>query len=393
MVGALKRGAPYDHDVVVIGGGPAGIAAATRVRWVKGFHVLVGSVCLVESGRLGGLLSWGSCVLTGPGWAYPGQSLTERLLKDVERLAIPHAEERVVRIDKQGELFCTTFASGKVLRSLSVVLATGFRPLANEVDYYLKGVRMTFKGYDHFPSLVRSCAKDAQGRGLVIFGNEKSEHLRELVDAHARGAGEVHFVTHERLLAVEGKERVEAIRLASPEGHERRLECAALLMDYNAMELRPDLAIEGLAPELDARGFVAVDASMRTSIPGLFAAGDVTGRYAATLMALGDGVCAGLGAYEYAFQQKFGRAPRLFAYKALDEALPAEPRDLPDIPAHAVPHALGGQGGSPLPAWVDGVTSLAEHAQREGLEVDMLAETLAESVLSKRLTYHCLYEP
>jgi thioredoxin reductase (NADPH) len=383
----------YDHDVVVVGGGPAGLAAATRVRWVKGFHVLVGSVCLVESGRLGGLLSWGSCVLTGPGWAYPGQSLTERLLVDVERLSIPVVHDRVVRIDSEGALFHTHFASGRVLRSLSVILATGFRPLANEVDYYLRGVRMTFKGYDHFPSLVRSCAKDAAGRGLVVIGNAKSAHLKALIDAHSEGAGEVTLVTQERLLAVEGEGGVEAVRLAAADGTERRIACAAVLMDYNAMELRPDLQIDGVAPELDARGFIKVDASMATSVPGLFAAGDITGRYAATLMALGDGVCAGLAAYEYAFEAKFGRPPRLFAYKALDEALPVAPQDLPQIPAEAIPVSLGGQSGAPLPTWIDGQRSLADEAASRGIEPQALADALAEAVLSKRLTYHCLYQP
>jgi thioredoxin reductase (NADPH) len=383
----------YDHDVLVIGGGPAGLAAATRVRWVKGFHVLVGSVCLVESGRLGGLLSWGSCVLTGPGWAYPGRSLTERLLADIERLSIPVVHDRVVRIDVEGPLFHTHFEGGRVLRSLSVILATGFRSLANEVDYYLRGVRMTFKGYDHFPSLVRSCAKDAAGQGLVVIGNAKSAHLKALIDAHSGGAGEVTLVTEERLLAVEGEDTVEAVRLAAADGTERRLLCRAVLMDYNAMELRPDLQIDGVRPELDARGFIQVDTSMATSVPGLFAAGDITGRYAATLMALGDGVCAGLAAYEYSFERKFGRPPRLFAYKALDEALPANPRDLPAIPAHAIPVPFGGQGGAPLPTWIDGERSLSDEASSRGIAPEALVEALTEAVLSKRLTFHCLHEP
>ena len=389
MAGAVS----YDHDVVVVGAGPAGLAAATRVRWVKGFHVLVGSVCLVESGRVGGLLSWGSCVLTGPGWAYPGQSLTERLMVDIEKLAIPIVHDRVVRIERDEDLFHTEFESGRRLRSLAVILATGFRPLANEVDYYLRGVRMTFKGYDHFPSLVRASAKDAAGRGLVVVGNAKSAHLKSLLDAHASGAGEVTLVTEERLIEVCGEGAVDSVRLMSPQGVERRLACGAVLMDYNAMELRPDLQIAGVTPELDARGFIRVDHQMATSVPGLFAAGDITGRYAATLMALGDGVCAGLAAYEYSFERKFGRPPRLFAYKALDEALPPEPRDLPAIPPNAIPIALGASRGAELPEWVDGKGSLDEHARARQTTPEALSEVLSEAVLSKRLTYHCLHTP
>ena len=378
----------YDHDVVVIGGGPAGIAAVTRVRWVKGYHVLVGSACLVESGRVGGLLSWGSCVLTGPGWAYSGQSLNERLQVDIEKMAIPVVADRVVRIDRDDRVFVTQCAGGKAIRSLAVILATGFRPLANEVDFYLRGVRMTFKGYDHFPGLVRASAKDAAGRGLVVIGNAKSEHLRALLDAHAAGAGEVTLVTEERLVEVVGGAEVEAVRVVTSDGVERRISCGAVLMDYNAMELRPDLTIEGVQPELDARGFVRVDGQMATSVPGLFAAGDITGRYASTLMALGDGVCAGFAAYEYTFRLKFGHPPRLFAYKATDEALPAQPHDLPAIPDTAVPIPL-----LDAPPWVDGVSTLRELADAQATTPQALAEGLYDALLSKRVTYHCLVEP
>jgi hypothetical protein len=290
-----------------------------------------------------------------------------------------------VRIDREGPLFVTRCESGATLRSLAVVLATGFRPLANEVDYYLRGVRMTFKGYDHFPSLVRASAKDAAGRGLVVIGNEKSAHLQALLDAHADGAGPVTLVTDERLLAVQGEARVSGVQLAARDGAVRTLACGAVLMDYNAMELRPDLQIDGLHPELDDRGFVRVDTHMATSVPGLFAAGDITGRYASTLMALGDGVCAGLAAYEYAFVRKFGCPPKLFAYKASDEALPAEPRDLPSIPPDAVPVPL-----VDAPAWVDGVGTLRDHAASRETTPTALVESLSDAVLSKRVTYHCL---
>lgn len=80
---------------------------------------------------------------------------------------------------------------------------------------------------------------------------------------------------------------------------------------------------------------------MHTGIPGVFAAGDITGRYASTLVALGDGVSAGFSAYRHVFVENFGYEPHLFAYRADDQALPAHPRDLPDLPDDAVPIVVG----------------------------------------------------
>ena len=62
----------------------------------------------------------------------------------------------------------------------------------------------------------------------------------------------------------------------------------------------PASADQQSAFELDAQGRIKVDARCRTSVPGIFAAGDVTDVYAEqALVALGEGAKAALSAYEY----------------------------------------------------------------------------------------------
>lgn len=375
----LDGSGPYDADVVVIGAGPAGLAAATRVRWVKGYHALSGSVCLVESGTPGGLLRWGSCVLTGPGWAMAGEKLAEQLLDEVARLRIPVVAARALSLERHGGLLHTRLHDGRVLRSLAVVVATGLRPLGNEAQYYLRGVRITFKGYEHFPALIRQCAEDAAGRGLVVVGNGETRQLAALLAAHASGAGPVTLLIHGEAVRVLGDARVEAVEAQSRDGTTHRIACGAVLMDYNGFELRPDYALDGLPLARDPRGFLAFDGFGRTSEPGVFAAGDIGGGYAATLPAFGHGVSAGLSAYAWAFEQKLGVSPTLFAYAPTEGPLPEEPVDLPELPADALVVELGRDGQRPVP-WAAG--SPVGALQRTH------PEALAEAVAARTVTVH-----
>ncbi|MFR5630263.1 MAG: NAD(P)/FAD-dependent oxidoreductase, partial [Ruthenibacterium lactatiformans] len=92
-----------------------------------------------------------------------------------------------------------------------------------------------------------------------------------------------------RVEAVEGGAAVEAVRVGG-----------ATLPVQGVFILRaatpPDALVPGLALE---NGFVKTDAAMRTNIPGLFAAGDMTGKPLQVANAVGDGLVAALAAVDY----------------------------------------------------------------------------------------------
>ena len=119
--------APYDVDVAVIGGGPAGMSAAVRCRWVKSYRSLPCSVAVFEPGPLGGLAGWRTCSITGPGYRYLGDGLIQRIKTDFERYQIPVVHERVVSLKHDGQLFTLETEAGTAVRALSVIIATGMR--------------------------------------------------------------------------------------------------------------------------------------------------------------------------------------------------------------------------------------------------------------------------
>jgi len=106
-----------------------------------------------------------------------------------------------------------------------------------------------------------------------------------------------------------------------------------VFLEYNSFELRPQRGVDLPALKRTPEGFIQVDREMRTNLPGVFAAGDITGTIAAASKAMSEGVVAGLGAYAHVFARKFGREPSLFAYRATDTAITPAHREIPPFAA------------------------------------------------------------
>lgn len=367
--------APYDVDVAIVGGGPAGMSAAVRCRWVKSYRSLPCSVAVFEPGPLGGLAGWRTCSITGPGYRYLGDGLVRRIETDFERYSIPVVPERVTRIQKRDGLFWLETANGTEVRALSVIVATGMRPLANERDFLGRGLFVTYMGYEYFPKLFGRVAAAGEG-GIVVFGNAKSVNLAGLAGPLLEQAPNLLWVLDEppgvelpempgtvvrgSLVSVSGEGSSEAgfdagdasdpsvpdfeseavagvsgVRWRDEFGAETSTACSAILLDYNAWETRTKRDWDSLGTADNGQGFVTVDQWCATSIEGVFAAGDITGRYRSTAMALGDGVNAGFSAIRFTQRRKFNREPNLFAYQSADRPIGLDERDLPEVPADA----------------------------------------------------------
>ena len=320
-------------DVVVLGGGAAGLTAALAARHAGA------DVVLVEAGqRLGGDCTFHGCV--------PSKALIEvaQVVHDARAAAAYGMIAGDVRVafarvmahragvvdaiaeDERDERFLSAGiivrrgaarlrspseieVGGEVLRAERVVLATGADPVVPAIPG-LRGLpyltNRTVFGLERLPER------------LVVLGGGPTG--LELAQAFRRLGSEVVVVEGgPRLLAASGPETGEAVRrLLEAEGIDVRLGAAALAADGRvgeiALRLADGVSVRGdqllvavgrravLPAGADAlglrleRGFVVVDERCRTSLPGVLAAGDVTGGVLATHVAAHEGSVAGRNA-------------------------------------------------------------------------------------------------
>lgn len=294
------------YDLVVIGGGPAALAAAFFAAGKR-----LNAVMVYE--ELGGKVGWLES-LAGPRQdaPLPGNELAHLLT--ARTLAQPGRtiDDRVLGVQKAGGVFRLATERHGTLEARTVLVATGATPLPLRVpgaDRFLEhGLGYSATTHAHLVA----------GQRVAVIGGG----LRALSGAAevAVTAAQVYVVApslrggdRPMLRALAQRANVELL-----EGHEVRelrgaesLESLAVDGEQGPRELPVDRAFValGVVPnsavvadlvETDADGFILVNAFHETWTPGLYAAGDVSTIYSEQVItAIGDGARAAMSAYDY----------------------------------------------------------------------------------------------
>ena len=264
------------YDIIVLGGGPAGISAALTAH-ARGRGTLVVSnpaetTALARAHRIDNY----------PGLVgLSGAEMLEKMRGGLDELAIPVVTGRVTGVMPMGKSFMVSVGQD-VYAAKALILATGSaqpKPYPGETELLGRGV-----------SYCATCdGMFYRGKRVAVIG--LSADAREEADFLSGIGCEVEFFDKSRAAKYEirGENRVEAL---TADGGEYPVEGVFVLRDTVASSaLLPQLALED--------GHIAADRQMRTSMAGVFACGDCTGRPYQIAKAVGEGNMAALSADAY----------------------------------------------------------------------------------------------
>ena len=298
-----------EYDVLIVGGGPAGAAAAVYAAR-KGIRTGI------VSERFGGQVMDTMGIENLIGTKYTeGPRLVASLEEHVREYDVDiHNLQRAKSI-KKDKLIEVELESGATLKSKTVILATGARwrnlGVPGEAEFKNRGVAYCphcdgplFKG-KHVAVVGGGnsgveAAIDLAGivGHVTLFEFMPAMKADAVLQARLRSLPNVSIHTNAQVREITGRDKVTGISYVERDtGHEQHIELEGVFIQIG---LVPNTDWIGDALERTRFGEIVVDSHQATDMPGVYAAGDCTNTpYKQIIISMGSGASAALGAFDY----------------------------------------------------------------------------------------------
>ena len=273
------------YDIIIIGSGPAGLSAAIYAQ-----RACLDTIVIEKNGISGGqvLNTWE--VDNYPGFpGVTGFELSRQFREHANKLGARVVQDEVVQVELSGnvkkvvceeetyEARCVILASGAHHRTLEVpgeeeLRGAGVSYCATCDGAFFRGRTVAVVGggdaaLEDAIFLARMCEKV-----YIVHRRDKLRGAKRLQE-RLQALENVEFVWNSETVAIEGNAQVEALRLRQTKtGEERRLDVEGVFI---AVGIAPESELYAGQLELDEQGYIRADESGQTSVPGVFAAGDV----------------------------------------------------------------------------------------------------------------------
>lgn len=342
------------YDVIVVGGGPAGLTAALYLARAR-YRVLV-----VEKDQFGGQITITHEVVNYPGvFKTSGKELTETMRLQAEGFGAEFLLAEVEALEVSGPVKTIRTSRGE-FHSFGVVLAMGAHPrsvgFAGEEENKGRGVAYCatcdgefFTGKDvfaiggGFAAAEESVFLTKFARSVTIMMRRSDFSCAASAAEHAKNHKDITILYNTVVEEVSGENGLDYIRYKNTETGEItefRAETGETFGVFVFAGYAPETAlVQGLV-ELNEQGYIVTDVNQKTSVDGVYAAGDVCIKQLRQVVtAVSDGATAAteLEKYVAAMQEQTGLKP------VMPEAVaPAEPKAQEPTPAAkpAVQNAL-----------------------------------------------------
>lgn len=301
------------HDIVIIGSGPAGFTAAIYAARAELKPVLVAS-----SVEVGGELMNTTEVENFPGFedGIQGPELMTKMQAQAEKFGTQVRYDDVTALDLSGDIKRITLGSGEVLEAKALIFATGsaYRKLGLPDEDRLSGHGVSWCATcDGFFFKAQTIAVVGGGDSAMeeatfltrfaekvyVIHRRDSLKASKIMQQRAFDDPKIEFVWNSAVDGILGDDSVTGLRLRDTvDGSERELAVTGVFVAIGN-DPRTHLVHEQLA--LTSEGTIAVDGrSSRTSVAGVFAAGDVIDpHYRQAVTAAASGTVAALDAEHY----------------------------------------------------------------------------------------------
>ncbi len=273
------------YDIIIIGSGPAGLSAAIYAQ-----RACLDTIVIEKNGISGGqvLNTWE--VDNYPGFpGVTGFELSRQFREHANKLGARVVQDEVVQVELSGnvkkvvceeetyEARCVILASGAHHRTLEVpgeeeLRGAGVSYCATCDGAFFRGRTVAVVGggdaaLEDAIFLARMCEKV-----YIVHRRDKLRGAKRLQE-RLQALENIEFVWNSETVAIEGNGQVEALRLRQTKtGEERRLDVDGVFI---AVGIAPESELYAGQLELDEQGYIRADESGQTSVPGVFAAGDV----------------------------------------------------------------------------------------------------------------------
>lgn len=273
------------YDIIIIGSGPAGLSAAIYAQ-----RACLDTIVIEKNGISGGqvLNTWE--VDNYPGFpGVTGFELSRQFREHANKLGARVVQDEVMQVELSGnvkkvvceeetyEARCVILASGAHHRTLEVpgeeeLRGAGVSYCATCDGAFFRGRTVAVVGggdaaLEDAIFLARMCEKV-----YIVHRRDKLRGAKRLQE-RLQALENIEFVWNSETVAIEGNAQVEALRLRQTQtGEERRLDVDGVFI---AVGIAPESELYAGQLELDEQGYIRADESGQTSVPGVFAAGDV----------------------------------------------------------------------------------------------------------------------